>query len=210
MYVFKLYIYPHYLYIVTFRIVNKSIIVVLILQLVSSIVFARSVPTSSSFPDGMPYGGGKVNSSDLYASHQWTEYDKTITLQCSTLQEGINSIISNHNSWYEDRKWKFGCKQYVSSDTTVTCTESGYINRYDDLIDYMCGDNKYINKLYSVHSNHEDDRRWKVTCCSAENFATAYHRLTPRVNAYDGYMDFTVNSDEVMMGLHSINDNYYE
>lgn len=174
----------------------------------SPIVFALSVP--GSFSDGMPYGGGKDNSSDLYASHQWTKYDERITLKCSTKQEGINSISSIYNSWYADRKWQFGCKQYVSSDTTVTCTESGYVNGYDDLIDYMCGDNKYINQLYSVHSNYEEDRRWKITCCSAEKFATAYHRLTSRVNDYDQNMDFVVNSDEVMMGLHSIHRNEYE
>lgn len=146
---------------------------------------------------------------DSFATLQWTTYDEPLSIYCSE-GYGINNINSRYNGWYKDRKWSIGCKQYVPPGTAVDCHTEKNINDYDKMIDFQCNSNEYISKLESVHDNHFEDRKWSVTCCSASTFATAYCRLTYMVNDYEENMDFTSDSDEVIIGFNSFHDNGHE
>ena len=42
----------------------------------------------------------------------------------------------------------------------------GYINDFDQPMAYNCPLNQYVSGMESIHSNHYEDRRWKLYCCS--------------------------------------------
>merc|ERR1711907_648005 len=77
----------------------------------------------------------------------------------NTFVSGLHSTHSNHR---EDRLFK-------PLVTTVGTNQRshhwyGWINNWDRQFDFSCGHNMAIIGFISYHSNHYEDRRWKVLC----------------------------------------------
>ena len=119
---------------------------------------------------------------------------------------GVYRVKSKHDNGKEDRRWEFFCRRVVSkkfASTKLTCSQTSYINNFRDTISYMCGKNRYMAGVYSYHSNAKEDRRWRITCCSAPSYITRDCYLTNYVNALDRPMNYCVRSNEVITGVVS-------
>lgn len=54
----------------------------------------------------------------------------------------------------------------VSIDTTAgSCIRTGYVNVYDQAIDYQCPDGRVMVGTHSIHSNGTEDRQYGFYCC---------------------------------------------
>ena len=74
-----------------------------------------------------------------------TEYDETWTRTCSSYNNGHAGIIkgySTHSDSYEDRLWTFTCGLLDTSKYSLSnCGYTGYLNNWDEIIDFNCGNN---------------------------------------------------------------------
>ena len=77
----------------------------------------------------------------------------------------LNGVYSKHDNGKEDRRWKFKCCQLPNTVTVTRHAYSDYINNWDERMTWFCPEiNQAVVSLWSEHSNHREDRRWKVQC----------------------------------------------
>merc|ERR1711907_99900 len=74
----------------------------------------------------------------------------------------VSGLHSTHDNGREDRLFKplvttFGAKQRSHH-------WHGWINNWDHRFDFSCPTDQAIIGFTSYHSNHKEDRRWKVPC----------------------------------------------
>ena len=115
---------------------------------------------------------------------------------------GVYRVKSEHDNHREDRRWELFCRRVVKRGR-IHCSQTSYINNFRDTISYMCGKNSYMAGVYSYHYNAQEDRRWRITCCSAPSYITRDCYLTNYVNALDHPMDYCVGTNEVITGVVS-------
>ncbi|KAM4676748.1 hemagglutinin/amebocyte aggregation factor-like isoform 1-T1 [Discoglossus pictus] len=134
-------------------------------------------------------------------------FDEELHYVCP-VSESINSIISQHNNWYEDRVWDFTCKPTFSK--RPSCYWTNYINCMDEQFSFTCPFGSVISGLQSYHNNRQEDRRWKFYCCAASEVYTKYCYWTHYVNNFDAYMHWQVPRDNYLVGISSYHDDYTE
>nr|CAC38786.1 dermatopontin [Suberites domuncula] len=104
----------------------------------------------------------------------WTghlnNYDGVLNYQCppNNLMTGVKSEHSNH---HEDRRWSFKCCK-ANGYHTKSCLMTGYINSYDNPMHHAAHYNHFFAGAYSVHSNHHEDRIWKMYECKYSKIYT--------------------------------------
>ena len=112
----------------------------------------------------------KANSNDVYISHLskrnsflFDTERRSILLNCNSdyqlffaTGESIRRIHSIHRNCIEDRIWAFSCE---SNSAAQVCSWTGFVNSYDNLLNFKCPNNGFISGIYSVHSNKREDRR---------------------------------------------------
>jgi hypothetical protein len=133
-------------------------------------------------------------------------FDQPLSISCSGIQ-GMYKVASVHSNPHEDRAWLWQCRDVVGSGYVSGCSETGYVNKFDLPMNYMCPANQYIAGVYSYHDNGREDRRWKFTCCAIPNRITISCRQTGYVNYWDAPMDFEADQGEVITGVYSYHDN---
>ena len=91
------------------------------------------------------------------------DYDGKLYYECPTNQS-ITRIISQHDTDFvntpnsDDRIWGFECSP--SQFSLETCSWSGYVNNYDELLVYQCSSGAgVIAGMESVHDDSSEDRR---------------------------------------------------
>lgn len=96
----------------------------------------------------------------------WTTLDGAYVHSCreSRFLVGIESYHINKN---EDRAFKITCARWVDVRRGM-CKWTGWLNNYDQAVDYSCEPNKAISGFRSVHHNGYEDRRWELLCCDVE------------------------------------------
>ncbi|RMX44887.1 hypothetical protein pdam_00012547, partial [Pocillopora damicornis] len=87
--------------------------------------------------------------------------------------KSIRRIHSIHRNCIEDRIWAFSCE---SNSAAQVCSWTGFVNSYDDLLNFKCPNNGFISGIYSVHSNKREDRSVVTAAATA---ATAVNGATP-------------------------------
>merc|ERR1711912_119795 len=116
----------------------------------------------------------------------------------------VSGLHSTHDNGREDRLFKplvttFGANQRSHH-------WYGWINNWDHRFDFTCGHNMAIIGFSSYHSNHREDRRWKVLC-------STFHGVNVR---HDGWPGWQTNWDATwslscghkpMVGISSYHDN---
>merc|ERR1711907_170794 len=73
-------------------------------------------------------------------------------------------LHSTHNNGREDRLFKPLLNQWGAHQHSAHW--SGWINNMDHSFTYSCPHNKAITGLISYHSNHYEDRRWRIRCAA--------------------------------------------
>ena len=91
-------------------------------------------------------------------SQEWAnDYDGYLYFECPTNQS-VSHIISIHDNGHEDRIWAFECAP--STYSLETCSWSGYVNDYDEVLVYECSSGAgLIAGMESEHDNGSEDRR---------------------------------------------------
>merc|ERR1719244_2283878 len=89
---------------------------------------------------------------------------------------------------------------------TASQSLSEWANRWDGPLLFECPENEYITRMYSVHDNHREDRRWKYGCRSLGTSKSC--RWTGYINEMDE--DMTYNGLGFISGFESYHSNKYE
>ena len=85
------------------------------------------------------------------------DYDGYLYYECPTNQS-VTHVISIHDNGPEDRIWAFECSP--SQFSLETCSWSGYVNDYDEVLVYECSSGAgVIAGMESEHDNGSEDRR---------------------------------------------------
>jgi len=99
----------------------------------------------------------------------WTNYvngwDTEMWFQCpkSGYVAGAHSVHSNR---HEDRIWKYFCCDLPRGYTLSHCYWTSYINGWDGALDKTIAPGRVIVGFNSHHSNHHEDRRWRIKECA--------------------------------------------
>merc|ERR1712054_101196 len=116
----------------------------------------------------------------------------------------VSGLHSTHDNGREDRLFKplvttFGANQRSHH-------WYGWINNWDHRFDFSCPANQAIIGFTSYHSNHREDRRWKVLC-------STFHGVNIRGDGWPGWQtnwDATWSlscGHKPMVGISSYHDN---
>ncbi|XP_021379237.1 uncharacterized protein LOC110466804 [Mizuhopecten yessoensis] len=136
------------------------------------------------------------------------DYDAPMDFSC-TGNTTLRSLSSTNNNHYEDRVWSMGC--YPAVATVQNCQWTGYVNEFDQPFDYECPGDGFINGVRSIHSNHNEDRRWAFQCCEMQGRIRHNCHDTGFVNTYDGGLSYsTAHNYQNFHGWISIHDNHPE
>jgi len=91
------------------------------------------------------------------------KYDEKFRFECPP-NELIDGIISNHENYYNDRRFNFRCCRL---DNHVTAKEDDFTdwqNKLDGPLNFQCGDSRALKGVYSEHDNYTNDRRFSFRC----------------------------------------------
>ena len=114
-----------------------------------------------SFSCGSAPGGASPY--DCYWTNYVNTWDEPINFMCS-MDYVIAGIQSYHWNEAEDRRFKFKCCK-DSSYETYSCSLTGYLQSWDQTLDYTVPSGKVLVGWFSVHWNHAEDRRHKMMTC---------------------------------------------
>ncbi|XP_059141119.1 dermatopontin-like isoform X2 [Physella acuta] len=139
-------------------------------------------------------------------SHNFlNEYDQPFDFRCP-YGSVINYIYSEHHDYFEDRRFEILCR----SQKTTECAHSGYVNAFDQAVNFICPGDKVMTGIESYHDNHYEDRRFNFQCCKIPDKKLSNCYMTAEVNTWDGPMTLQVPDGHVIQGAHSYHNNYYE
>ncbi|RUS86139.1 hypothetical protein EGW08_006087 [Elysia chlorotica] len=137
-------------------------------------------------------------------------WDGPVDFECPDA-ESIGYLYSIHSNTAEDRRWKIACRKPPSGAEVRKCEWTpNYVNQNDRTLLYMCPANYVISGVKSVHSNRDEDRRYKFKCCKDSNYVTTSCTRSDWLNNWDGALDFTVANGRVLTGWFSVHDNSKE
>jgi len=95
-------------------------------------------------------------------SNWQNDFDQPLSFTCPS-QQVLNGFNSYHDNHREDRRWEFRCCVIFGAQLK-NAAWTGYLNSWDNDLDYRCPSTKVMNGVYSYHDNNREDRRWKVKC----------------------------------------------
>lgn len=141
------------------------------------------------------------------ASYWQNDWDKPHSHQCPN-NEHVTRIESIHTNPTEDRRWKVTCGGNVVDDGT--CSWTADINKMDETIYFMCGDDRVIAGMGSYHDNRFEDRRYKFRCCKINADTPRNCHVTNWKNTWDDPLNLHVPDSKVVMGVFSEHSNTHE
>jgi len=150
---------------------------------------------------------GKWQISNIYLTGYINELQSEANYRCGYM-EVLVGIYSFHKDKKEDRRFKLYCGRLAPTDG-FTAVERGFVSWSDDLnemdeaLDFTTSDNKFIVGFDSYHSNHYEDRIWKVgtaTLSVAICLPTAWSNY---VNDYDTVTDYLCPANHALAGIQS-------
>jgi len=123
----------------------------------------------------------------------------------------ISRIQSEHSSWYGDRRFDYRCEAHpLLSVSSTTCRwTDGWINDYEESINYSCSGAGYVSGFESKHSNWYEDRKWKVKCCSGSGTCLTECRTSGYVNGWEADMDYSVPDGKVITSVRTSEHSYW-
>merc|ERR1712093_317698 len=116
----------------------------------------------------------------------------------------VSGLHSTHDNGREDRLFKplvttFGANQKSHH-------WHGWVNNWDARFDFSCPTNQAIIGFSSYHSNHYEDRRWKVLCSTYHGVNIAHQGWPGWQTNWDGTWSLSCGH-KPMVGMSSYHDN---
>ncbi|XP_052069112.1 dermatopontin-like [Mytilus californianus] len=140
----------------------------------------------------------------------WTWVNKfvePVDFSCPNGQ-ALSVIHSEHNNYFEDRKWSLGCRSTGGQYDHCYCTPF-YVNDWDDFFNFQCSHYGFLTGIKSIHDNHFEDRRFRFKCCAISGKDLSQCQTTFR-NKFDQPNTVNVPTGSVVRGVSSTHSNYYE
>jgi hypothetical protein len=81
---------------------------------------------------------------------------------------------------------------------------------WDAKQDQACGTDEAMTGIQSHHSNHKEDRRFKLKCTKISGAVIHSSPWAPWANNYDGELKFKCEEGLVVTGMQSTHDNHFE
>jgi len=149
-------------------------------------------------------------------SANWVNnWDAAFDFKCAD-GKVITGIESYHDSYYEDRRWKFKCcelqadmtKYYTINQDSVW---SAYKNTWDGRLTVWTASNRAFCGVSSYHDNYYEDRRFRFKECSPSNGAITTGAIWySGWTSYDQAVNLVCPGNQVLRFIDSTHDNYYE
>ncbi|RUS82391.1 hypothetical protein EGW08_009850 [Elysia chlorotica] len=127
------------------------------------------------------------------------DWDQPLDFSCPEGQL-ISYVNSYHSNYYEDRRWRFYCRNANYGAVTSCEWTSDYVNDWDGALSYMCPENMALAGVASVHSNYYEDRRLKFKCCGHAGYKMDSCILTGELHAPDKELKYFVPDGSVLGG----------
>lgn len=143
-----------------------------------------------------------VTTSDCFWTRKLNDYDKKIHYTCRT-NYAVSGFYSYHDNRREDRRWSVKCCK-VQGASVIDAGWSTYKNHFHTTLKFKCGYNQVVTGIYSVHSNHWEDRRWRIRCAKLQ--ADIYHlqaSLSGYINSWKGVFSWDAGMNEMITGFKS-------
>ncbi|KAL2089479.1 hypothetical protein ACEWY4_014167 [Coilia grayii] len=96
------------------------------------------------------------NSKGRRAKRYANDFDGDLLFICPYGQS-FSRISSYNSDHHGDRRFSISCAPVVSSYTD--CSQTNWVNHFDEAFTYTCPKNFVIAGIGSVHSNNHEDRR---------------------------------------------------
>lgn len=93
---------------------------------------------------------------------------------------------------------------------TVNSISTGWVNDWDNPVDWSAESNRMMTGFYSEHNNKKEDRRWKIWHGSVERIRCDSRYLKGPLNDYDKVLSATCSQNEAVCGLKSQHHNTKE
>ncbi|XP_057309876.1 millepora cytotoxin-1-like [Hydractinia symbiolongicarpus] len=104
---------------------------------------------------------------------KWTRfvnrYDKSFRFRCPARNGIITGFGGVHNNHKEDRRFRFKCARFINK-VPYNCRWTGFLNKFDKVLNFHVRRNRFIRGMRSVHNNHFEDRRFSLLVCSYRHF----------------------------------------
>ena len=128
----------------------------------------------------------------------------------------INEVSSYHSNKHEDRRFTIVCAKYKAGGNRMYrqgTQWSGYVNEYDQELNYRCRNGKFIVGIASRHSNKHEDRQFNFNCAAMSTSKNSAP-LVPsfcNINGPTNYdQPWSLNSLGALIGLTSHHSNQHE
>ena len=155
-----------------------------------------------------------LSQASRYYTSYINDYDASFAHTCpaNMFVSGIYSVHSNH---HEDRRFKLTCASVKAGSYTATRGSrswTGYVNNWDQPVNFTCPSNKFIVGVGSYHSNRAEDRRFRFACAAMNvKGGTAYpttcgSTATSNWDAVNNHVTYS----GALTGISSYHHNHYE
>ncbi|XP_066271297.1 millepora cytotoxin-1-like [Branchiostoma lanceolatum] len=89
-------------------------------------------------------------------------YDGGLAFNCAGHNQAISGLYSEHDNYYEDRRFKIECRDLPRSPGQAW--DSGYQNLFEHHVNFQCPSNYVMTGMQSHHTSDYEDRQWSFTC----------------------------------------------
>lgn len=135
------------------------------------------------------------------------------SFECPSSQHSIQQIVSMYSC--SDRLFDFHYAPVSSVSGAVSCSWSGYVNHFYDLVLYTCPNQGYLNGIKCSKSRRNlfgwlpylSDRLYSFKCCvprSVKGLCLRNCHWTSFVNHFGAYFNYNVPNGYVIRGVSSI------
>lgn len=112
------------------------------------------------------YQCGKPDGPASFPEEQWSAVvnhgDHKVDYTCPN-NGVLAGMLATYSGVHHDRNFQFLCRRQAGVVVTDVVTTS-YMNGWDGKFKYLCPWGKVLVGMYSEHSNHHEDRRYKARC----------------------------------------------
>ncbi|EGD77913.1 NHL repeat protein [Salpingoeca rosetta] len=111
-------------------------------------------------------GVGTTGQTSRSGGLDFNQFDRPLSFTCPE-DYYLTTLESAHSNNKEDRVWRFECRK-IANAYLRGCSTTGYLNGFDQPLNYIASNDRIITGLHSYHNNRKEDRRWKVSTCKVE------------------------------------------
>ncbi|KAL5006789.1 hypothetical protein ScPMuIL_015595 [Solemya velum] len=124
------------------------------------------------------------------------DYGGVLNFKCPSSRY-VSRIESVHSNSEEDRKWNFECRSFPKGFRPERCSWSGYVDEFNETLDFVCRDNGYLAGARNYHGNPQ------FYCCSAPSIKYTDCYVANDANSMDEPMNYAVPRDHLIAGANS-------